>query len=384
MKIIDNFTDTISNEDLYLRLWGDEGVFLDIETTGLKRETSSVYLIGLLFPVKDSKDGRWDLKLILAESEREEPEILKELSRVFAGKPARLITFNGERFDIPFLKKRYEINGVELPHILSQYEGTDIYRMINRYRKAFGLSHMNQKSVERILKVNREDRYSGGELIPYYREYERTGDKEIEKLLITHNREDVYGMAEILSVVSYTEIFKCAEEAGELSGEELFKLKDARISCHTGFDGERSYELLIRFELPEAVPEPYLFHDLRLFLETSGMEGTLHIPVFNGELKHFFENYKDYHYIPSEDTAILKTLGYLREKGSVQNATAANCYIRKSGDFIPLPEGFTLPGAPVFKKDHKSRNSFVPLTEDLLSDPRLRDYLISILKTGFR
>lgn len=381
MKTIDNFTDSISNEEIYRKLWSDEGVFLDIETTGLKRDTSSVYLIGLLFPVNDDPRGKWDLKLILAESAAEETEVLKEFSRVFTGKAAKFITFNGDRFDIPFLKRRFEVNGIELPPVLSSYEGADIYRMINIYRKAFGMGHMNQKSVERILKVSREDKYSGGELIPYFHEYEKTGDSEIEKLLITHNREDVYGMAEILSVLSYTEIFKCAEELPE---EDLFKLHEARISCHTGFDGEKTSELLIRFELPEAVPEPYLFHDLRLFLETNGKEGTLHVPVFNGELKHFFENYKDYHYIPSEDTAVLKTIGNLREKGTVENATAANCYIRKSGDFIPLPDNFILSGFPVFKKDHKSKNFFYPLTENLLSDQRLRDYLIAILKTNFR
>ena len=43
---------------------------------------------------------------------------------------------------------------------------------------------MSQKSLERFLKIERDDLYGGGALIPVFYEFERSADKEAEDLLL--------------------------------------------------------------------------------------------------------------------------------------------------------------------------------------------------------
>ncbi len=415
MKIIDNFSDTISNEEIYKELWDSDGVFLDIETTGLKRESSSVYLIGLLFPCFGHPRGNYDLKLLFAETPEEEPLILEEFRKLLDSGSYTIITFNGERFDIPFLLKRCQICNTEPPVCLKEGRSFDIYRHLKNYRRAFGLPHLNQKSVEQMLGINREDIYSGGELIPVYYEYIKTKDPVLENALLTHNAEDVQGMAAILPALNYAEIFRLAEElresaiisdhssdrpcelvfgqdagpyeipdCGIKSHKGSYEILDCGIKSHKGFDGQETKELVIRFSLPSPVPLPRLFHDLRLFLSVQESEGELHVPLFSGELKHFFDNYRDYFYIPSDDTAVLKTIGRLMENVTTENAKASNCYIRKNGDFIPLPEGCGISGLPLFKKEYKGKNLYIPVEDSFSGSPECREYLIMVLSKCFR
>ena len=56
--------------------------------------------------------------------------------------------------------------------------------------------------------------------------------------------------------------------------------------------------------------------------------------LYTDDMKVFFDNYRDYFYIPDEDTAILKSLGALLPKGSYVKATKENCYQKVSGKFI--------------------------------------------------
>lgn len=367
MRIIDNFLCNISNESLYEKYFSPGSVFLDIETTGLKRERDRVYLTGLLF----KKDKEWLLKLIFAESPSEEADLLKELDKMLSG-DCSLITFNGNRFDLPFLIKRYEMHGITPPSCLSG-ENSDIYKMVKDYRGSFGLSHMNQKSIEKMLGVKRDDRYDGGELIKVYWEYVNSKDPGLLDLLLAHNREDVLGMTEILPVLSYLKVFS---DPGVIT--------DVRSERHKGFNGEETAELVIAFSLTEPVIKPHLFHNLRLFLKVDVDTCELRIPLFNGALKHFFDNYKDYYYIPSEDRAVYKEIGKLMDPDTVEKAKAANCYVRKEGFFLPLPGDFIMDGFPVYKTDVKSKQGYIVYSDKIKGSPDIGDYLKGMLALGFR
>ena len=63
----------------------------------------------------------------------------------------------------------------------------------------------------------------------------------------------------------------------------------------------------------------------------------IRIPVFLGELKHYYEDYENYFYLPEEDWAIHKSVGCFVEKSHRKKATAKTCYIKKEGVFLPLP-----------------------------------------------
>ncbi len=228
-----------------------------------------------------------------------------------------------------------------------------------------------------MLGIEREDKYSGGELISVYHSYEKTGNSEELELLLTHNREDVLGMAGILPVLTYTEVFK-----GE-SGQKFDNIKRAFYESHESFDGSETAEFVIEFTLPLSVPKPHLFHNFRLFLETDGDNGVLRIPLYSGELKHFFEHYKDYLYIPSEDKVVLKELGKLMDPSKTEKAKADTCYVRERGLFLPLPEGFTFKDHPIYKEGYKNKTAYALYSDEICTSTELPLYLSFILKTGF-
>src|SRR5574344_2023752 len=76
-------------------------LFIDIETTGLSARTSSLYLIGCAF----FREGTWQLRQWFAEKNTEE-ELLLSTFLSFAAPFHTLIHFNGNRFDLPYIKTR--------------------------------------------------------------------------------------------------------------------------------------------------------------------------------------------------------------------------------------------------------------------------------------
>ena len=74
-------------------------LLFDIETTGLSPSSSFIYLIGVLF----YQDSSWKIKQWLAQSPEEESDLLTAFSE-FARNYRVLIHFNGDAFDIPFVK----------------------------------------------------------------------------------------------------------------------------------------------------------------------------------------------------------------------------------------------------------------------------------------
>ena len=378
MKKIDNHLSTISNESVYKKTTNGSGVFIDIETTGLSREKCSIYLVGILYPVRDEKNKGYTLTLLFAEDPGEEKVLLIELSALLKLGPLSLITFNGRHFDLPFLIKRYEKNALKAPDCLSDGSDIDIYARLRPFRRSFGISSLNQKSLEKMLGIQREDKYSGKELISVYYDYVKTGNEHLEELLLTHNRDDVLGMTEILPALSYERIFTSSARSGG-SGIEY-----AEEESHLSFDGTKAREFVICFDLPEAVPKPHLFHNLRLFLESSGNTGVLRIPFYEGELKHYFDNYRDYLYIPSQDKVVLKEIGSLMEKTETDKATPSNCCIKTEGLFLPLPNGFSFPGTAAYRKEYKSKAQYVLFGEEIKRSPLLGEYLAEVLKNWFK
>lgn len=76
-----------------------DGVILDIETTGLSAKVNHISSIGLLLDYM----GQNKFIFLFAE-EGEEKEILEEFLEIINSiKP--IISFNGQNFDLPFIKK---------------------------------------------------------------------------------------------------------------------------------------------------------------------------------------------------------------------------------------------------------------------------------------
>ena len=177
----------------YHPLWneyfgGMKPCVLDIETTGLSGSRAKVILIGLL----TCTDKGVRATQFLAENHYEECRVLDASMDFLRSEDiGYLITFNGQAFDVPFINARLEANFSGSPLCLYDF---DLYRFL---RTATDLKSragsLSQKSVENYYGIlgDRGDTITGRESVIMFEEYALTGSSTLEKIILTHNREDV-------------------------------------------------------------------------------------------------------------------------------------------------------------------------------------------------
>ena len=336
-------------------------LFFDIETTGFSPARSRLYLIG----TAHMEDHAFAVTQYFAASPEEEPELLEVFSSLLKQNP-NLCSFNGNGFDLPYLKGRYEQLGLEIPD-MSQNSFYDIYKDLSAYRTVFGLQNMKQKTLEAFLGLEREDIYSGGELIEVYRTYQKTGDAALLQLLLQHNQEDLTGMAALLPLYAFPDFF-----AGD------FQAEDAAVYPYRTVSGAAGEELLITCIPGRPLPACISCQNDRFYLHADAKKAVFRIPVYPGELKYFYPDYKDYYYLPAEDLAIHKSVAAYVDKGHRKKASAATCYTKKTGVFLPQ-EGEWI--TPAFYQEYRQPVSYFELTDAFLADkPQIRQYCMHILK----
>lgn len=323
-------------------------LFFDIETTGFSGDSSALYLIGCTW---NRGDG-WKLTQWFADSPESEKEVLAAFFEFLKGF-GTVIHFNGDTFDIPFLQKRCA--RLKLPYAFDGVASVDIYRKIRPLRRLLGLESMKQKAVEAFLGVSRRDVFSGGELIEVYRQYLVSRDERLLHLLLLHNADDLKGMPSILPILNYPDLL-----GGPLNPAGLEERKTKDIF------GQEARFLNLRLESPFSVPVKTEAEKPFLHLCLEGNLLRLEAELYQGELKYFYPNYKDYYYLPYEDTAIHRSVGEYVDKAARVKATAKTCYTKKSGLFLPQ-FGPLWPHA--LKRDWGDRLCFVEYSPQLFSDP---------------
>ncbi len=322
-------------------------LFFDIETTGFSGDYANLYLIGCTY----YEDGGWNLIQWFADTRQSEPELL-DCFFDFLKHYKILIHFNGDGFDIPFLLKR--CRHFKKPYDFSCVESLDIYKKIKPYRKLLGLDSLKQKAIEQFLGISRTDQYSGGQLIEVYQDYLMTRDSKLYDLLILHNEDDLKGMPEILPILNYPDLL-----------EHPLRLSSQQILAETYPDGSCRHLLELVCESDYPVPVPFQTEAEPVSCHTAGNTMTFLVELFDGTLKHYYPNYKDYYYMIHEDRAVHKTIGELVSRDARTKATAKTCYIRLEGSFLPQ---FETIWEPALKRELKDRISYAALTDVCLQD----------------
>ena len=336
---IPNFSPTYPIDKL-----GDKNtiLFLDIETTGLSASVASIYLMGCCFYEK----GEWMIRQWLTENPSEEKDLLIAFAKHMKSYQT-LIHFNGNQFDLPFIEKRAA--HYDLSITFENMNGIDIYKRIFPYRHFLRLSNCKQKTLEEFLSIHREDIYSGGELISVYKSFCKTKDEEALGLLLQHNRDDVYGMVRLLPVLSYADFFN-----------EPLTVRKVETNITKDAFGKNQKEVLIYFTLNTALPKSISCHGNNCYFSGRGNEGMIKVPVYTEEMKFFYSDYKNYYYLPNEDMAIHKSVSTYVDPAFREKATAATCYTRKVGDYLPQWEYLF---EPFFKREYESKILFFELTD---------------------
>lgn len=323
-------------------------LFFDIETTGFSGDYTNLYLIGCVYYEK----GSWILVQWFADEKNAEPELLdaffSHLKRFKI-----LIHFNGDGFDIPYLLKRCRAFG--LNHDFSQIQSLDIYRKIKPYKNLLQLENLKQKSIEKFLGIRRDDLYSGGQLIEVYNDYLMTHDSFLYDLLILHNEDDLKGMPLILPILSYSDFL-----------EDDFLLKDQALGSMRDIFGRDHPVLNLTYWGKTQIPVPFSLERPLASCQAEDHSLEFSIPLYQGTLKYFYPDYKNYYYLTYEDTAVHKSIGEYVDKDARQKATAKNCYTKKEGCFLPQLEPLW---QPALKEDHKSKVTYVEYETGLLEDP---------------
>ncbi len=334
-------------------------LFLDIETTGLSASGSQLYLIGCAF----YREGNWQIKQWFAQSPEEEPELIKAFF-TFAEEFSYLMHYNGNTFDLPYLKQK--LRQYELPYSFDDFDGIDIYRRITPYKNFLKLPNCKQKTIEYYLGIEREDTYTGGELINVYNDYLSSHDFNLYHLLLLHNSDDMKGMLEILPILSYYDLFNCN-----------IKARKVQANYYNDIHGISRKELLMKLVFSSPLPVSVTSMAKGCHFKGEGHEGTLIIPIYEEELKYFYANYKDYYYLPTEDTAMHKSIASFVDKEYREQATAANCYTRKFSTYLPQ---WDILVEPFFKREYKTNDLFFELTDEIKKDRQLfSDYASHVL-----
>lgn len=336
-----------------------ECIFFDIETTRFSPETSYVYLIGCAY-----YDGcQWVLIQWFAQSHSSESQIIFTFLE-FIKNYKTLISYNGNGFDLPYLKSKCTKLGIL--QSLDTFNHIDLYKAIMPYKKFLRLNNLKQKSIEEFLSIQRNDSINGGELISVYSEYLKTQDNNLLKLLLLHNHDDIQGLLSVFPVISYQYLF-----------QGNFILQDTFINSTDSQDNVHPNEIIFQLRLKIPIPKRISFGYEKFYFTAHKDLAKIKINIYRGELKYFYKNYKDYYYLPQEDTAIHKSVAFYVDKNFRTQSKAANCYSRRTGRFLPQYDEIV---SPYFKIDYFDKNTYFELTEEILADTELlKKYIIHIL-----
>lgn len=196
--------------------------FIDIETTGLSSKFNSIYLIGIMY--YNIEEKMWYLIQSFAESLDEEKELLISFIN-FIYNFDKVVTYNGDTFDIPFINNRLKHYNIE--YQISLENSFDLYKYIRENRNYLDLENLKLKTIEKRLGIYREDLYSGKDCIKFYRDYVKTKNKEFKDIILKHNYDDLYYLIFILEILDIIDDVKLIQIN---SNNNQFDLKIEKIN----------------------------------------------------------------------------------------------------------------------------------------------------------
>jgi len=150
-------------------------LFVDIETEGLSKEKNDITLIGIY------KEGRYYPFI---------KNLNLDKALKFLAYTPIWITFGGENFDVPFIKKTFPQLKTPLIHI-------DLFFLVKEVGLRGGL-----KKIEKMLGIVREtEGLNGYDAVKLWKKWVEKKDKSALKKLIIYNKEDVVNLKKIMDYV---------------------------------------------------------------------------------------------------------------------------------------------------------------------------------------
>ncbi len=172
------FSNKLPNKESWriYKNFSEDACFLDIETTGLDKKKNKVTTVGI------HRAG--DSKVLVRDQDLTRERLKKEIE-----KSSMLVSFNGKRFDQPFLEHNFDLN-IERPHI-------DLMYPCKRLGYSGGL-----KKIEKQLGIERDlEDVDGREAVRLWKRYENKGDEDALQKLVKYNRFDTENLQNLIETV---------------------------------------------------------------------------------------------------------------------------------------------------------------------------------------
>ncbi|PSH01147.1 MAG: exonuclease [Nanohaloarchaea archaeon SW_10_44_10] len=172
------FGDKLPNKSLWraYRNFEENACFFDIETTGLDKSRNKVTTIAF------HRNG--ETRTLVRGQNLTRENIQREISN-----SSMLVTFNGKKFDQPFLEHSFDLD-IDTPHLDLMYPC-----------KRIGLSG-GLKKIEKRIGIDRDlEDVDGREAVRLWKKYENKNDEDALDKLVEYNGYDARNLQELAEIV---------------------------------------------------------------------------------------------------------------------------------------------------------------------------------------
>ncbi|MCK5848833.1 MAG: ribonuclease H-like domain-containing protein [Caldisericia bacterium] len=160
-------------------------VFMDIETMGLGSQPISLIGIGRV------QNDQIVIQQFFAQDIFEESSMLEAFANSIRSSDY-FVTFNGEHFDIPFIKNRMRYLGINDKLFNPNFDALFFSRKVWRST----LPNCKLQTIEKeIFDIERTDDVPGAYCPSFYQHYCQTGEIGTVVPIIQHNRQDIVSLA---------------------------------------------------------------------------------------------------------------------------------------------------------------------------------------------
>ena len=166
-------------------------LYMDIETTGLS-DNAIAFMLGI---------GYWKsadqfvVEQFMLDQKEHEPALLKAFAHRLDDQQL-LVTFNGNRFDVPVLQRRYQHHGLDDP-----LDGVPHLDLLPFSRRSFpGLtSYRLSKLEQEVLAFTRVDDVPGRDVPQRWWRFQKTGNAELVRGVLEHNHHDIVSLEALVA-----------------------------------------------------------------------------------------------------------------------------------------------------------------------------------------
>ena len=288
-------------------------IYLAITSTGSDPRMSHIITAGLA--VEENK--KLTFKQETLESPAYELALLKKLSEMLKMTGGNIISAIS---DVKYIKEKCSFYRLNDPFFSRKII------FLEDLLKTDGCAVSDRYAYENVIGFERHSILNGTSFPGEYTEYLLTGRKDIIDELIDHNSDDLKSLAAICRSTAASDPFtsgniiidSVTEQDGELC--VMFSLADTTVS-------KEGLSLNGCVNASSAA--------LEYCIQACGNAGKFTCEALHGELKFFFENYKDYYYLPMEGRAVHKSVGQFVDPAFRKRARKETAFEPVTGDFYP-------------------------------------------------